>query len=761
MEKKITFNKRHFIIKGKPTFLFGGDFCYARCNRKFWEDRILKLKQAGCNTITFYVPWNYHQPAPEKVEFEGNKDLGAFIATIGECGMYAVVRMGPFIHGEWKNGGLPDWLFKKLGEKVRTNDPEYFKYTEAWYLKLIEIIKPWQITEGGPVIMVQVENELGSSGCKGDDIRRGSEDPEENRKHILKYHQILRENGIKVPFLDINTYPGKEELKNVVSGGGGYMDSCFYGEVEPGPISLERYEKSRKPIFSIEIQGGMFQRFFDYPEYLNTRTFQGPIVEPERIESLSFIFLAEGYNTLGYYILVDGKNPDGLSEGMLPEKIYNYQAPVSSCGTLRPSYHVLKRLGWFTRSFQKELLTSEPKVWAKAISYGKYNPLEKEKGFDLFEHYEKESEKVLSLPNAYAQPVVCGSRVTKGLNLSESNFVFLINYSKTEKKWLRDIHIVTSTEGLSAEVPRELPRYVQLTLQPGESRIIPFYVKLDKGKFLEYSTVSLLDRRKVGNITQVIFYGKEDEIAEIRLILPGKEEIRRYGEGTLIWESPNTLTILASPKRGLFIAELKKNGLRIILLSKKLAEEVWEIESPEGNIVAISNLNILISKSTEQDRYSVKVETMEENVFFWLFTPYKPTIDSKNLQIIGEYLSDFSFFKGYGKFDIPQKEISFDSYFKDDNLIYETELESVILQGLKDIIFQVDYDGSCGKAYLDNYLISDHYLGKFQTWEFGIADEFKGKSKLRIILHDTKRVEVRIKPVIENILEIRCGKKEN
>jgi|GEM_PF-1373436 len=752
----ITFNKAYFIIRGEPIFLFGGDFCYARCNRKFWEDRILKLKQAGCNTITFYIPWLYHQPAPDKFEFQGDKDLGAFIDTIGKCGMFAIVRMGPFIHGEWKNGGLPDWLFSKLGKRVRTNDTEYFKYTEAWYLKIIEIIKPRQISKGGPVIMVQAENELGSAGSKGDDLGRGSEEPEENREHILRYYEILRKNGIEVPFLDINTYLGKEELENVISGRGIYPDSCFYGEGETPLISLEKYEKTKKPLFAIELQGGMFQRFFDYPEYLNTRSYQGPIVEPGRIESLSLVFLAEGYNALCYYTLVDGKNPDGMGEGMLPEKIYNFQAPVSSCGTLRASYEVLKRLGWFLRSFQKELLISEPKVWAKAISYGRYNPLEKEKGFDLFEHYENKSKEVSSLPNASAQSVVCGSRVTKGLNLSESNFVFLVNYSKTEKKWLRDIHILTSSEGLAAEVPRELPRYIQLTLQPNESRIIPFYIKLDKGKFLEYATVSLLDRRKVGGITQVIFYGQKHEIAEMRLVLPKKEEVKKYGESALIWESPNTLTILASPKEGIFIAELEKNSLRIILLSKELAGKVWEVKGPGGNIVAISNLHVLNSELTEQNRYSVKIEAMEENIFFWLFSPSQPKFDSNNFQIMGKYFTDFSFFKGYGKINIPQKKISFNSYFQEDNLIYVAELKDEILKDVKDIIFQVNYDGAYGKAYLNNRLISDHYLGKFQTWEFGVADELEdgGGYKLRIVLNGTREAEVKVKPVIEDEIKI-------
>jgi hypothetical protein len=106
--------------------------------------------------------------------------------------MFAIFRMGPFVHGEYRNGGLPQWLVDKLGSRVRTNDPEYLELTGRWYERQLEIVLPRLVTRGGPIIHVQLENKLGLAGCKGDDIARGAVGAEENVKHVLHYYKLIR-----------------------------------------------------------------------------------------------------------------------------------------------------------------------------------------------------------------------------------------------------------------------------------------------------------------------------------------------------------------------------------------------------------------------------------------------------------------------------------------------------------------------------------------------------------------------------------------
>ncbi len=146
----ITVCMDHLEIEGKPVFIYGGDLSYCRVPRRCWKERMLQMKAAGLNTVTVYSVWAYHQEKRDVFDFEGERDLAAFMDTIAECGMYCISRMGPFVHGEFRNGGLPQWIVDELGTTARTNDSKYLKYAEAYYLRLIEIVRTRQISVGGP-----------------------------------------------------------------------------------------------------------------------------------------------------------------------------------------------------------------------------------------------------------------------------------------------------------------------------------------------------------------------------------------------------------------------------------------------------------------------------------------------------------------------------------------------------------------------------------------------------------------------------------
>ena len=188
----IELTRDHMIIDGKKTLIYGGDLSYCRIPRRLWKERIMQMKKAGMNTITFYTLWAWHQNQDKQFDFSGEKDIDAFLSLIAECGMYCIFRLGPFVHGEFRNGGLPQWLIDELGNKVRTNDRRYLDYAGAWYDELLRIAEKHLHTNGGPIIMMQLENELGSAGCKGDDLARGSADCEENTKHLLFFYNKVR-----------------------------------------------------------------------------------------------------------------------------------------------------------------------------------------------------------------------------------------------------------------------------------------------------------------------------------------------------------------------------------------------------------------------------------------------------------------------------------------------------------------------------------------------------------------------------------------
>lgn len=154
--KRIEVGRDYLVIDGVPRFLYGGDFSYGRCRREGWRAGMAKIRNAGMNTVSCYVPWLFHEPQEGEWDFSGNHDLGAFIDLAAEFGLFVILRMGPFVHSEYRNGGFPQWLVDRLGKRVRTNDPEYLKLTKRFYSRIIEIARPRQITTGGPIILLQL-----------------------------------------------------------------------------------------------------------------------------------------------------------------------------------------------------------------------------------------------------------------------------------------------------------------------------------------------------------------------------------------------------------------------------------------------------------------------------------------------------------------------------------------------------------------------------------------------------------------------------
>ncbi len=160
-----------FLLNGKPYRIMAGEIHFQRIPREYWADRLLKIKAAGLNTVGTYVFWNALEPEPGQWDFSGGNDLAAFIRTAERLGLWVIVRPGPYACAEWDFGGLPIWLLRTPDIKVRCSDPRYLAACESYILKIAEVIRDLQIHRGGPVRMVQVENEYGSFGNDRDYMR--------------------------------------------------------------------------------------------------------------------------------------------------------------------------------------------------------------------------------------------------------------------------------------------------------------------------------------------------------------------------------------------------------------------------------------------------------------------------------------------------------------------------------------------------------------------------------------------------------------
>lgn len=153
--------KDTFYLNGEPFQIISGAIHYFRIVPEYWKDRLEKLKAMGCNTVETYIPWNMHEPKKGHFHFDGMLDIEKFIQTAQDLGLYVILRPSPYICAEWEFGGLPAWLLAEDGMKLRVNYAPFLRHVYEYYNVLLKKIAAYQINFGGPVILMQIENEYG------------------------------------------------------------------------------------------------------------------------------------------------------------------------------------------------------------------------------------------------------------------------------------------------------------------------------------------------------------------------------------------------------------------------------------------------------------------------------------------------------------------------------------------------------------------------------------------------------------------------
>lgn len=179
--------KDTFYLDGKPFQIISGSIHYFRIVPEYWRDRLEKLKALGMNTVETYIPWNMHEPKKGEFDFSGRLDLAKFVSIAEELGLYVILRPSPYICAEWEFGGLPGWLLQEDGMRLRANDERFLSHIREYYNVLLPMIKPMLITQGGPVILMQIENEYGYFG--------------NDKNYMEAMRDILIQNGMDVPLI--------------------------------------------------------------------------------------------------------------------------------------------------------------------------------------------------------------------------------------------------------------------------------------------------------------------------------------------------------------------------------------------------------------------------------------------------------------------------------------------------------------------------------------------------------------------------------
>jgi len=164
-----------YLLDGKPFHVISGEMHYPRIPREYWRARFRMARAMGLNAITTYTFWNVHEPTPGAYTFAGNTDVAEFIREAQQEGLWVILRPGPYVCAEWELGGYPAWLLKDPTTVLRSSDPKFFDPATHWLKRLGQEVAPLQVGNGGPIVLVQVENEYGSFGKDHDYMERNKQ----------------------------------------------------------------------------------------------------------------------------------------------------------------------------------------------------------------------------------------------------------------------------------------------------------------------------------------------------------------------------------------------------------------------------------------------------------------------------------------------------------------------------------------------------------------------------------------------------------
>ena len=518
----VTWDSKSLIIDGQRVCPVMGELHYSRIPAAEWADEIKKVKEGGVTMIATYVFWNHIEEEEGIFRWNGQRSLHDFLEACKQEQMPVILRIGPFCHGEVRNGGIPDWMFTK-GCRLRDNNILFLTYVEKLYRQIFTQVQGLQWKDGGPVIAAQFDNEFRGRG-----------------EYLLALKRIAEKVGFDLPFY---TRTGWPELSSPLPYGemlplyGDYADGFWDKDLSEGcgnyykafnfkafrsstaigtDLLGKQEEKLNKgdnqyPYFTCELGGGMATAYH-----------RRPYIYPEDAYSMALVKLGSGSNLLGYYMYHGGTNPDGVLNTLnecqtspgtanndLPVVTYDFQAPLGEYGQPYPQYYMLRPLHLFMHDWGEMLAPMDATFPA---------PQDLKKGEDKQLRWAVRSEEL---------------RVKS--EESGSGFIFINNYERfcklSEKK---DVQL----EACGIKLPK-------LTIPSGCMAIFP--VNIDG---IRYATAQLVARRE-GKIYMMQIPGISTTIS----MQNGKTLKNVKSRGTEIPVYDNIYLITKAEAEQLFLSE--------------------------------------------------------------------------------------------------------------------------------------------------------------------------------------------------------------
>lgn len=333
-QKKTTFEIKdgHFYRNGEAVSIHSGEMHYARIPHQYWRHRLQMMKGMGLNTVATYVFWNLHETEPGKWDFSGDKNLAEYIRIAGEEGMMVILRPGPYVCAEWEFGGYPWWLQNIPGMEIRRDNPAFLERTKAYIERLYQEVGDLQCTNGGPIVMVQCENEFGSYVVQRKDISL-----EEHRAYNAKIKQQLADAGFNVPLF---TSDGSWLFEGGATEGA-LPTANGESDIENLKKVVNQYHGGKGPYMVAEF----------YPGWLSHWAEPFPQVDASEIARQTEAYLKNDVS-FNFYMVHGGTN-FGFTSGANYDKkrdiqpdmtSYDYDAPISEAGWVTPKYDSIRNV---------------------------------------------------------------------------------------------------------------------------------------------------------------------------------------------------------------------------------------------------------------------------------------------------------------------------------------------------------------------------------------------------------------------------------
>ncbi len=684
----IAFTNYYVTRNGHPTIPVMGEFHFSRFPRQYWEPELQKMQAGGVNIVSCYLFWIQVEEEEGIFDWSGDSDVRTFVEACQSLGLSVLLRIGPFVHAEVRNGGFPDWMYGRAIQ-VRSNDERYLFYVRRYFAEVARQVTGLLFQDGGPIIGIQIENEYMHAGAPWEvTFRQGTEwvpGGSDGVEHLELLKRLALEVGFQVPIYSCTAWgegvPVPEQGFLPMQGGYAFRpwspDPTYQQEPtreflfrdcqrQPLADGAASYDATRYPYAHCELGGGIQVTYH-----------HRPIVPPESVQAHAIVTLGGGANWLGYYMYHGGSNPVGkhtyLNEFTIPRISYDFQAPVREYGQLSESYHRLKALHLFLDAFG-EMLAPMTVV--------------------LPDHADQ-----ITPENTDTLRYAARSKDGAG-------FLFLNNY--------QDHVAMHDHEGvrLCLELPEEsltLPQDQGLTLREGVSAILPFNLRLENGVLLKYATAQLLTLVRTSEQTTYVFFAPEGVQAEFALERATYQAIEVTGG--ILKEDTERGYVMVEPGMTCYIQMTNASGTTVqaLVLTAEQACTCWKGQIAGQERLILSNALVLCQQGGLELSWRG-----QEVVDLAIYPPLQERITST-----GGTLTDAAdgFFTRYTltvpehKPELAGRSLSADTF--------SIGIPAALLDGIQDVFLSIDYLGDMGHAYIDGRLVSDHFSHGI-PWEIGL-----------------------------------------